>query len=317
MTQVSTAADTTSAAPDALSDPRPDQIAADQAKADQAPQTDLPPDPTHTQSTHTQSTHTETIYTETSHAAEIFRSRFAPDRVADHTYHTPNDIILFMHIPKTAGMSVGKALQAGFDIFHPVSWENTNPSFRNKTRQALYRRSDTANPCRQVLMGHFSWAEVMYWRHQDLPVKCATIIRDPLARFVSNYRYNISERHPQHAAFAERYPTLESYAEMLPYDYQLSLMTGAFYSFDHALEKLNANYSFIGVTEHLGASLEHFRRSHGLPDLQEHRENTGSGPKAETEISDAVRNMVGEKSRNDARLHQLVMTCFAAETAPA
>ncbi|MFV1462743.1 sulfotransferase family 2 domain-containing protein [Phaeobacter sp. JH57H2] len=244
-------------------------------------------------------------------AETAFEARFAPRLVAPEAYHDPNDVILFMHIPKTAGMSVGKALQAAFDIFHPVSWENTNQSFRNKTRKALYRRSDEANPCRQVLMGHFGWSDVMYWRHQELPLKCATIIRDPLDRFVSNYRYNTSDKHPQHEAFAARYPTLEAYAQALPLDYQLSLMTGAFYSFDHALEKLNRYYSFIGVTEHLGASLQHFRRSHGLAaELAEHRENTGSKAKAAEEIPDAVRNIVGEKSRNDARLHQLVSRCY-------
>lgn len=246
-----------------------------------------------------------------SQAERIFESRFSPRLVADDTYRETADVILFMHIPKTAGMSVGKALQAAFDIFHPVSWENTNQSFRNKTRKALYRRSDEANPCRQVLMGHFSWSDVMYWRNQELPLKCATIIRDPLDRFVSNYRYNTSDKHPQHEAFAARYPTLESYAKALPLDYQLSLMTGAFYSFDHALEKLNRSYSFIGVTEELGASLDHFRRSHGLSELTEHRENTGRAPKAAEEIPDAVRNIVGEKSRNDTRLHQLLRRYYA------
>ncbi|APG49353.1 Sulfotransferase family protein (plasmid) [Phaeobacter porticola] len=251
-----------------------------------------------------QATATKTV------AETAFEARFSPRLVAAETYHDPNDVILFMHIPKTAGMSVGKALQEAFDIFHPVSWENTNQSFRNKTRKALYRRSDAANPCRQVLMGHFAWSDVMYWRHQELPLKCATIIRDPLDRFVSNYRYNTSDKHPQHEAFAARYPTLESYARVLPYDYQLSLMAGAFYSFDHALEKLNAAYSFIGVTEHLGASLQHFRRSHGLAELTEHRENTGNQAKAAEDIPDAVRNIVGEKSRNDARLHQLARRCY-------
>ena len=249
---------------------------------------------------------------ETSSQAErIFESRFSPRLVAEDTHREADDVILFMHIPKTAGMSVGKALQAAFDVFHPVSWENTNQSFRNKTRKALYRRTDEANPCRQVLMGHFGWSDVMYWRNQELPLKCATIIREPLDRFVSNYRYNTSEKHPQHESFTSRYPTLEAYAKALPTDYQLSLMTGAFYSFDHALEKLSRYYSFIGVTEKLGASLNHFRRSHGFAELAEHRENTGYAHGGTEEIPDAVRNIIGEKSRNDTRLHQLLCRCYS------
>lgn len=51
-------------------------------------------------------------------------------------------------------------------------------------------------------------------------------------------------------------------------------------------------------------------QKHGLAELTEHRENTGSKAKAAEDIPDAVRNLVGEKSRNDARLHQLVSRCY-------
>ncbi|SCZ71915.1 Sulfotransferase family protein [Epibacterium ulvae] len=248
-----------------------------------------------------------------SDAASQFERRFSPQHVAANTFNDPADIILFMHIPKTAGMSVGKALQNAFDIFHPVSWENTGKSFRQKTKQALYIRTKEhtgEGPVRQVLMGHFGWGDVMFWKNHELPIKCATIIRDPLARFVSNYRYNCSERHPQHEAFKARFPTLEDYAQQLPNDYQLNLMIGPFYSFDDALEKLSRTYSFIGITEHLGASLDHFRNSHGLAALPEHREN--SGENRSEEIPDSVRNLIAEKSHNDMRLHQLIQGFYAA-----
>lgn len=241
-----------------------------------------------------------------------FQACFSPDLVQAGSFQDDNDIILFLHIPKTAGMSVGKALQSGFDIFHPVSWENTARSFRQKTKLALHTRTGP-RPQRQVLMGHFAWSDLMFWKNHDLPLKCATIIRDPLDRFLSNYNYNCSPRHPQNEEFRHRFPTLEDYAQHLPPDYQLSLMLGAFYSFDHALERLCTYYSFIGVTEHLGASLGHFRRSHGLKDhLSVHRENTGvqsadDGPK----VSDGLLNQISEKSRNDLRLHQMLLKSYS------
>lgn len=264
-------------------------------------------------------------------ARAAFEARFAPSHVPAGAYAEPCDVILFLHIPKTAGMSVGKALQRSFDLFHPVSWENTGVSFRQKSRKALYLRQDKLGRAegdrgaigqagqdntkdgaklRQILMGHFSWNDVAYWQAQGMPLKCATIIRDPLERLVSNYQYNISDKHPQHVEFQARFPTLESYAAKLGYDYQLFTMIGASYDFDHALERLTQAYSFIGVTENLGASLEHFARSHGLPDgLPEHRENIGTT--ARPEISDTLRNMVAEKSRGDMALHALVKSYFA------
>lgn len=250
-----------------------------------------------------------TSTTSPSPAEQAFRQRFSPAEVAANAFHDDNDIILFMHIPKTAGMSVGKALQASFDVFHPVSWANTGKSFREKSRDALYLRSQSAQ--RQVLMGHFGWPDVMFWRNQELPIKLATIIRDPLARFVSNYNYNCSPRHPQHEEFKARFPRMEAYARKLGYDHQLSTMIGAFYSFDHALELVHRYYSFVGTTEHLGSSLAHFRRSHGLKtDLAEHRENTSSSPAALDEVSDAVRNLVLECSQNDLKFHKLVTSFY-------
>lgn len=239
-----------------------------------------------------------------------FKARFDPAQVASNTFQSDSDVILFLHIPKTAGMSVGKTLQRAFDQFHPVAWENVGQSFRFRTRRALYERSNRA--CRQVLMGHFSWAEIQYWRNQELPIQCATIIRDPLARFVSNYNYNRSEAHPAHAQFRERFPTMEDYARQLPTDYQLHTMIGASFDFDHALQMLTKYYSFIGLTEHLGPSLAHFQKSHGLAQpLKEHRENRAQIPPKD-EIPARVRKIVEEKSQNDLRLHALVRDFYHA-----
>ncbi len=242
-----------------------------------------------------------------------FQAQFDPAQIQPGTFDDDNDVILFSHIPKTAGMSVGKALQEAFDVFHPVSWENVNKSFRLRTRQALYTRS--TRKCRQVLMGHFAWADIQFWRNQELPIQCATIIRDPVARFVSNYNYNCSEKHPQNAQFRERFPQMEDYAHHLSHDYQLHTMIGLFFDFDHALELLTKYYSFIGTTEHLGASLDHLRISHGLQNpLPEHRENTGLIPAPE-EVPDRVRDIVLSKSHNDMRLHTLVNGFYRALSA--
>lgn len=240
-----------------------------------------------------------------------FRARFDPRVVPEGAYRAESDVVLFVHIPKTAGMSVGRALREAFDVFHPIEWSNIPASFRNRTRDALYLRTD-GRPRRQVIMGHFGWPEIQFWRNQELPIKAASIIRDPVARFVSNFNYNRSEAHPAHKAFSERFPTLDSYVEQLPRDMQLNMLIGAFWSFDHALELLAKYYSFIGATERLGPSLEHFARSHGLgARLPEHRENVGARPAEEEDVPPSVRERVLERSRNDLRLHQLVLGLHA------
>lgn len=245
------------------------------------------------------------------HPFAAFRARFDPAVVPDGAYEDDGDVVLFVHIPKTAGMSVGRALRDAFDVFHPINWANIPASFRDRTKEALYLRTD-GQPRRQVIMGHFGWPEMQFWRNQELPIKAASIIRDPVARIVSNYNYNLSEAHPAHQAFGERFPTLEAYVDSVPNDMQLNMLIGAFWSFDHALELLAKYYSFLGATERLGPSLNHFARSHGLgARLDEHRENVGAKPAEEEDIPSSVRDRVLERSRNDLRLHEMVLRLYS------
>jgi hypothetical protein len=238
---------------------------------------------------------------------ERFRDRFDPARVPASLFKDGNDVVHFVHLPKTAGMSVGRSLQDAFDRFYGVAWQDIPRSFRQMTREALYLR--THSPCRQVLMGHYSWTEVSTWLHAELPVKCATIIREPVARAVSSYKYNCSSKHPTRDQFKARFPTIESFITGLPTDFQLTKMIGAFYSFEHALEKLTKYYSFIGLTEALAASLAHFSASHGLPALEEHQINVGERVKTEA-VEPKLARMIQERNHNDLRLHALVSSLF-------
>jgi hypothetical protein len=237
-----------------------------------------------------------------------FRDKFDPARVKPDAFRDPNDVVLFVHLPKTAGMSVGKSLRDAFDVFYGVAWEEVNKSFRQMTQRACYLRSHT--PCRQVLMGHYGWNEVSMWADAGMPVKCATITRDPVARILSNYNYNTSDAHPNRDKFMDRHPTLDSFARSQPNDFQLTRMVGLFYSFEQALEKLIANYSFLGITESLPTSLDHFSRSHGLPDLKEHHVNVARRISERPEHDPAVIKLIRSKSHNDLRLHALLKTLF-------
>lgn len=246
---------------------------------------------------------------------ERFRDRFAPDRVPAGRFADDNDVVLFVHIPKTAGMSVGKALNGAFDVFHGVAWDRIGPAFRDATRTACYQR--TLSPRRQVIMGHFGAPEIRIWERHRLPVKAAAIVREPVARFASNYNYNCSPRHPDHENFRRRFPTMDAYAEALPYDFQLSRLVGIVWSFEHALERLMEWYSFLGVTERLSASLDHFGRSHGLGGLAEYRINVSERPTDPDAVPPQVRRIVLEKSRNDLRLHALLSDLFGGDGAGA
>lgn len=241
---------------------------------------------------------------------DAFLDRFSPRRVLPDQFKSDSDVVLFLHIPKTAGISVGKTLRGAFDEFRGVDWKEVTPTFRHQMRLALYMQ--TQEKKRQVIMGHYGWAELMIWKSHDLPMKCATVLRDPLARMVSNYNYSCSDAHPDHVSFKERFPTLMSFVQAVPIDMQLSLAIGFIDSFETALQKFIKHYSFLGVTEHLGKSLAHLGRSHGLPNLTEHRENVGK-IKPDPDLPADVRHRIETRSYNDRKMHRLLMQIYSGD----
>ena len=238
---------------------------------------------------------------------EAFINRFAPACVGSDTFAARADVLLFVHIPKTAGMSVGRSLRGAFDTFRGVDWKEKAKSFRDETRAAVYQQS--CGQGRQVIMGHYGWNELQLWRNHEMPLKCGTILRDPVARTVSNYNYNSSPAHPPHKTFSNRFPTLEDFVTALPFDVQVTQAVGLVCSFENLLTKLTQHYTFLGVTEHLATSLQHLGKSHGLPRLREYRENVGGKSQA-TNIPTALRDHILDRSHNDEKLHRLLTRLY-------
>ena len=236
-----------------------------------------------------------------------FVHRFCPVVVEKNQFRASSDTMLFVHIPKTAGMSVGKAMQQAFDHFHGVEWNNIGPSFRKLARQAAYLQSK--GNIRQVIMGHYGWNELQVWRNQELAIKSGTILRDPVQRMISNFNYNSSDAHPAHQDFIKRYPTIEAYINRTGFDVQLTQAIGFVSSFDDVLAKLTRYYTFIGVTERLGQSLTFLSRSHGLPPIKEYHTNVGTKPASQ--LPDVVRELILDRNHNDTKIHALMLRLYA------
>ncbi|WP_411958367.1 hypothetical protein [Paracoccus homiensis] len=237
-----------------------------------------------------------------------FVEKFAPCRVADGQYDHHSDIMLFVHIPKTAGVSVGKSFQEAFDRFHGVLWNDVVSSFRDATQKAI--ADQARNDCRQVIIGHYGWPELRIWLNHEMDLKCGTVFREPTARLISNYQYNTSKTHPAHEQFQNRFPTLESYIRDAGPDIQLRQALGMSSSFQNILEKLTRHYTFLGTTERLASSLNHLVRSHGLRPMNEHKKNVGKSEKPDLD-KDLI-EIVRRKSINDTAIHELVGKLYMA-----
>lgn len=248
-------------------------------------------------------------------AEAAFRARFDPAATAPGVFAEPDDIVLFVHIPKTAGVSLGASLRSAFDRFHGVKTAREGRSFDDMAEKALRLRSERT--LRQVIAGHYDWGRIETWRAAGRPTKAISVVRAPLERLVSHFNYNSSDRHPGRAEFVRKFPTLREFAETRVADPQLRQLIGPFATFEEALEKLTERYTFLGVTERLEKSLAHLALSHGLPSMTPERRNVASRATAADAIPAEIREIMAERSANDARLHALLTSCYDAWSPPA
>ena len=126
---------------------------------------------------------------------------------------------IFQHIPKTAGSSLTREMQA------------TLPPYRNihANREAVERQAKDipdalmsavddfieTNRTRNYrsASGHLRQAHLRRIGEHLPHAKVFSFLREPTERLVSDYRYAKTPKHPPHQEFARLYPTIEAYLD--------------------------------------------------------------------------------------------------------
>lgn len=126
-----------------------------------------------------------------------------------------DDLWFFLHIPKTAGSSFRAELADLLTPSHNVhAYDGSDDDFVTRRRRAIGTFADLARttPFR-FASGHVPLAEMAPIGAIARTPKLFTMLREPVARVVSDYRYQRTRLHPDHAAFRLRYPTIERYLD--------------------------------------------------------------------------------------------------------
>jgi hypothetical protein len=121
---------------------------------------------------------------------------------------------ILVHVPKTAGTSLRAELAALLppDINIHVDYTDASRSFSDRLDDAVARFIERAEPEGiRFASGHIQARHVTRIADRLPQARFVTMLREPAARVVSDYRHQSSPRQPGFEAFRARVPDLEAY----------------------------------------------------------------------------------------------------------
>lgn len=232
--------------------------------------------------------------------------------------------IVFLHIPKCGGTSIGQAIQASYGFWECLSRQNfghldsaasLKGSRLSGEELMAYREKlllyFLSNPQYKYISGHFSYSETAVvefggeWHF-------ITVLRHPVSKWFSQYFFNRNKISDHFKIEAD----LESYVESeegiaLGSDYVRKLTQG-FHGTEaaskeavtQAIENLK-KFALVGVLERLDVFARDFRRLFGAKlFLEKKNRNPVSRKKQRQETTEEIRKRVEEICQPDMEVYQ-------------
>lgn len=227
---------------------------------------------------------------------------------------------IFIHIPKTAGSSLGTELgrmRRPYINIHRRYFYGDTVTFSRIEDDIDDVVHDGVLPRTRSCSGHFSWTQAAPLRAARPDARTFTFLRDPVARIVSDYRYSRTPSHPTYAQTIARFPTIEQYIDApetrdkmarftIPPDVVARPQIDAFVS---------THYAFIGLLEAYPMSFNILARLLGHDRLpSEHKRRTEATQENAVALTDELRAAIADRNPRDVALYQIVQEKLATVT---
>lgn len=228
---------------------------------------------------------------------------------------SPEALWFFLHIPKTAGTSMSSEL----DRLRPryvnvsVDYERSDVSHDVAVRQAAAQFATTQIGSARSASGHVPLTTLDEVVGQRPGLRLFTVLRDPVARVVSDYTYQTTPAHPPFEAFKKRFPSIEDYV-LAPSEQNkmMSFLSAGVngqngQTFDQAYKQIEQRFTFIGTTELYDMSFNIITRLMGKPaHSAERRRATSAEAKARVTLSPSLVTLIRQANHLDQQLYDRV-----------
>lgn len=164
---------------------------------------------------------------------------------------------LFVHVPKTAGSSLSSEFAAELRPYHNIHIDHGDRARPAKERfdaatEEFVQLAET-RPFRSA-SGHIWQQHAQTIRKQLRGVRMVTLLRDPLARLISDYNYQRSPMHPLHQEVIAKAPDFMAFAEMSGPQNRMSrhlVPMGMIRQqrLEDAIDYVRTHFAFIGLQE--------------------------------------------------------------------
>ena len=257
--------------------------------------------------------------------------------------HAGAPLWFFVHVPKTAGSSLnGEMVPSLFPNHHIyIDYSKLDPSEVDQSYEALFDKSvdrfielaqaavaaaDAAGPAAgpkgpkryRYCTGHINAAQLDRIVSEVPDVRPFTLLRDPVKRFVSDFRYQRSPLHPGWENFHATYPTIEDYLKvegdwnktatsLLPNDLRVSGDVEA------CVDWLIGTYPFIGIQELYATSLHALTWFAKKPKFSKVRKRINDPtPETNVPLSDVLLEEIRAANAMDIALYEAIAPRFVA-----
>lgn len=217
---------------------------------------------------------------------------------------------IFQHIPKTAGTSVAQEMAIRLSPYFNLGAGRIDPNNPpddglSQVVEAFCDRHKVVNF--RSASGHLRFHHVRRLRESIPRLRLFTVLRDPVDRVVSEYKYLEASNHPSHREHRAQYPSLESFASDPKQQNKMVLFLGGRPKLPAAgVDNLLKRSVFVGTLETLASDFAFITSISGFPIELNRRSNvTRSGTtKPQASVQEIDRDAIRDQNALDVELYE-------------